>query len=140
MTIEEIKLIKKSWGCLRGIDSTLLGDVFYSRLFLENPSLENMFKIPKLEQAKKLIDMLDMIVKNLDRLNELSEEIKSMADRHVDYGVKPKQYDQVEKALLWTLEKALSKDWNSNVAEAWTKCYAILKYSMLQSSAADSTK
>ncbi len=140
MTNEEIKIIRRTWRILQGLDTTLLGDVFYSRLFLDEPSLKKMFKISIEQQAKKLVGMLDHIVKRLERLNELSEDIKSMADRHVGYGVKPKHYDHVEKALLWTLEKALGKDWNSNVAEAWTKCYAILKDAMLQSSAADNSK
>lgn len=140
MTNEEIKIIRGTWRSLQGLDTILLGDVFYSRLFLDEPSLKKMFKISQEQQAQKLVDMLDMIVKRLDRLSELSDEIKAMADRHVGYGAKPKHYDHVGKALLWTLEKGLGKDWNSNVAEAWTKCYAILKYSMLQSSAVDSTK
>jgi hemoglobin-like flavoprotein len=68
----------------------------------------------------------------LDRLSELSDEIKAMADRHVGYGAKSKHYDQVGKALLWTLEKGLGKDWKPEVADAWTKCYTILAGAMLQ--------
>ena len=132
MTNEEIKMIRRTWQNLQGLDSTLLGDVFYSRLFLDEPSLEKMFKISKAEQAKKLTDMLDLIVKRLDRLNELSDEIKAMADRHAGYGVKPKHYDQVGKALLWTLEKGLGKDWKPEVEAAWTKCYMILASAMQQ--------
>jgi hemoglobin-like flavoprotein len=132
MTNEEIKIIRRTWRSLQGIDATLLGDVFYSRLFLDEPSLKKMFKISQEQQAKKLVDMLDLIVSRLDRLNELSDEIKAMADRHVGYGAKPKHYDQVGKALLWTLEKGLGKDWKPEVATAWTKCYGILAGAMLQ--------
>lgn len=133
MTNEEIKIIRRTWRSLQGLDPTLLGDVFYSRLFLDEPSLKKMFKISQEQQAKKLVDMLDLIVSRLDRLNELSDEIKAMADRHVGYGAKPKHYDQVGKALLWTLEKGLGKDWKPEVAVAWTKCYGILASVMLQS-------
>ncbi|WP_435354304.1 globin domain-containing protein [Emticicia sp. SJ17W-69] len=135
MTKEEIKIIKSTWRSLQGLDATLLGDVFYSRLFLDEPSLKKMFKISQQEQAKKLIDMLDLIVQRLDRLGELSDEIKAMAERHVGYGAKPKHYDQVGKALLWTLEKGLGKDWKPEVAAAWTKCYGILAGAMLQTTA-----
>lgn len=131
MTSEEIKIIRRSWRSLQGIDAILLGDVFYSRLFLEEPSLEKMFKIPQEQQSKKLIDMLDLIVSRLDRLNELSDEIKAMATRHVGYGVKPKHYSKVGAALLWTLGKALGKDWKPEVEAAWTKCYGILADAMI---------
>ncbi len=135
MTNEEIKIIKKTWRSLQGLDATLLGDVFYSRLFLDEPSLKKMFRISQEQQAKKLVDMLDLVVKRLDRLNELSDEIKAMANRHTGYGVKPKHYEQVRKALLWTLQKGLGKDWQPEVEAAWTKCYTILAGAMMQTAA-----
>ena len=58
-----------------------------------------------------------------------------MPDRQVSYGAKPKHYDPVDKALLWTLEKGLGKDWKPEVAAAWTKCYTILVDAMLQTAA-----
>jgi len=123
MTIKDIKLVKRSWRNLQGINPMLLGDVFYSRLFLENPSLEKMFKTSKEVQSKKLIDMLDLIVKRLDNLEPLTEEIRAMASRHIDYGVKQKHYKQVGEALIWTLQSGLGKDWNAEVEKAWLTCY-----------------
>jgi hemoglobin-like flavoprotein len=132
MTNEEIKIIRRTWRSLQGKDATLLGDVFYSRLFLDEPSLKKMFKISQEQQAKKLVDMLDLIVCRLDRLNELGDEIKAMAERHVGYGAKPKHYEKVGTALIWTLRKGLGKDWNQQVEAAWIKCYSILANVMLQ--------
>ncbi len=106
--------------------------IFYGRLFLEEPSLEKMFKVSKQDQAKKLVDMLDAIVKRLDRLTEISDEINAMAVRHTSYGVKPKHYDQVGKALIWTLKAGLGKDWTKEVETAWMACYTILAKSMLE--------
>jgi len=132
MTNEEIKLIKRTWRKLQGIDSTLLGDVFYSHLFLEDPTLRKMFKSSQEQQSKKLVDMLDFIVSRLDKFNELGDEIKAMAERHVGYGAKPKHYEQVGTTLIWTLRKGLGKDWNQEVEAAWIKCYSILANTMLQ--------
>ena len=130
MTTEQIEIVKKSWRSLQGINTTLLGDVFYSRLFLDEPSLEKMFKASKEVQGKKLMDMLHFIVIRLDKLDDLKVEIKTMADRHLGYGVKPKHYNYVGKALLWTLKIGMGKDWNTNVAEAWTTCYGELSNAM----------
>ena len=43
LTAKDIALIKKSWGFIRNIDQTVVGDVFYSKLFFENPELRKMF-------------------------------------------------------------------------------------------------
>jgi hemoglobin-like flavoprotein len=43
MTPHEISLIKKSWSIFRDIEPSIVADVFYSRLFLENPELRRMF-------------------------------------------------------------------------------------------------
>jgi nitric oxide dioxygenase len=131
MTNEQVKIIRNTWRSLQGVDPTLLGDVFYSRLFLKEPSLRKMFQVPRDVQAKKLIDMLDLIVSRLDRLNEVSEDIRQLAIRHVGYGVKPKHYEDVGKALLWTVSKGLGKDWNPEVEAAWTACYTLLMDAML---------
>ncbi|GAB3520243.1 globin domain-containing protein [Emticicia fontis] len=131
MTSEQVKIIRNTWRSLQGVDATLLGDVFYSRLFLKEPSLRKMFNVPKEVQAKKLIDMLDLIVSRLDRLNEVSEDIRQLAKRHVGYGVKPKHYEDVGKALLWSISKGLGKDWNPKVEAAWAACYATLTDAMI---------
>ncbi len=131
MTSREIKLIRQSWQNLLGVDSTLLGDVFYSRLFFEEPDLEKMFKTTKEQQARKLVEMIDLIVSRLDRLHEVSQEIKEMAERHQSYGVKPKHYGMVGKALIWTIKNGMGKDWNQELEDAWIKCYSIMTGAML---------
>lgn len=130
MTKKEIDIVKKSWRKLKGINPILLGDVFYSKLFLLNPSLEKMFKSPKEIQSKKLVEMLHSIVLNLENLDGLTTEIEKMADSHQGYGAKPKHYKSVGEALIWTLANALGKDWNEEVQHAWIACYTILANKM----------
>ena len=134
MTSEEIKIVKQTWRILQKIDPLLLGDVFYSRLFMEDPTLERMFKSSREVQAKKLIDMLDLIVTRLNRLHELADDIKALADRHVAYGVKPSHYATVGSALIWTLQAGLGKDWSPAAEKAWVNCYGVLAKAMVPSS------
>ena len=131
MTTQQVSLIKNTWKVFQTIDPVLVGNVFYSKLFLTDPKLRRMFNVSKDEQSKKLIEMLNIIVGRLDRLDELTEDIKQLAIRHVSYGVKPKHYDVVGNALYWTLEQGLGKDWNENVKEAWTDCYVLLSQTMI---------
>jgi len=113
------------------MDPALVGDVFYSKLFAENPSLRRMFPKQMDEQYKKLINMLSIIVARLDHIDELTADIEAMAQRHAGYGVKPEHYRLVGSALLWVLEHGLGKDWNDDVKEAWQNCYTLLADTMI---------
>ena len=134
MTSEQILLVKKTWKVFRGISPETVGDLFYSKLFTDNPSLRKMFPTNMQQQYQKLIDMLNAIVIRLDRLDALTEEIAAMAQRHVQYGVRPAHYKLVGTALLWTLQKGLGEDWTNEVKNAWTTCYTILADTMINSS------
>lgn len=132
MTDAEIRLVKQSWRILRAIDPAIVGDLFYSKLFMANPSLRNMFPKKMDEQYNKLIDMLSVIIARLDRMDELNDDIAAMARRHVHYGVRPAHYKLVGNALLWTLRQGLGQDWTLDVEQAWTKCYANLADTMMR--------
>jgi len=134
MTKEQIILVKRSWSIFREIDPTVVGDVFYSKLFFDMPYLEKLFHTPKEEQSRKLIEMLSVIVGRLDNLEELTEEIKQLAIRHVQYGVKEQHYKAVGTALLWTLQQGLGRDWNEEIKEAWASCFHVLSTTMINAS------
>ncbi len=131
MTPEQIQLVKKTWRVFRGIKPETVGDLFYSKLFADNPGLRKMFPRNMQEQYQKLIDMLNAIVIRLNQLEELSDEIAAMARRHEGYGVKTSHYKLVGAALLWTLQKGLGDDWTPEVEKAWTTCYTVLSDTMI---------
>ena len=134
MTEDQILLVKKTWKIFRGIDPIIVGDTFYSKLFSDNPAVKKMFPQQMEEQYKKLMDMLSIVVARLDRLDELADAIAEMAQRHVQYGVRPAHYKLVGNALLWTLEQGLGNDWSTAVKEAWVECYASLAEAMINAS------
>lgn len=134
MTKEQISLVKKTWGIFREIDPVLVGDVFYSKLFFDMPRLKNLFHVSKEDQAKKLVEMLTVIVGRLDNLEGFTEEIKQLAIRHVQYEVKVHHYKAIGAALLWTLQQGLGRDWNQEVKEAWSTCFQILSTTMINAS------
>ncbi len=109
----------------------MIGDVFYSRLFLLMPSLRPMFKSSMKEQYEKIVDMLSAIVSKLENLEELTEDIRQLAIRHAGYGVMPAHYKVVGDALLWTLAKGLGKEWTDEMATAWSNCYTLLSDTMI---------
>jgi hemoglobin-like flavoprotein len=131
LTKNETALIKKSWGLLRNIDPVVLGDVFYSKLFFDNPELRKMFPEDMEGQCRKLLDMLNTIIERLEKIDELKGDIVAMAKRHEGYGVKSEHYSMVGIALIWTLQKRLGAEWTDEVRSAWVNCYAILSGTMI---------
>lgn len=134
MTQEQVKLVKQSWKLFRNIDAAVVGDLFYSKLFADHPSLKKMFPKDMSQQYNKLIDMITIIVIRLDQLDLLTGDIAAMAQRHTGYGVKPAHYTAVGESLLWTLEKGLGKDWTPDVKDAWVTCYTLLASTMIAAS------
>jgi len=132
MTAEQIALVKKSWRVFRDIDPVLIGDVFYSKLFLELPHVKHLFKTSRDVQSRKLIDMLSVIVGRLDRLDEITEDIQQLAIRHVTYGAKPEHYKAIGRTLIWTLRQGLGVDWTPELEEAWISCYKTLSDTMIK--------
>jgi len=131
LTKKEIALIKKSWGFIRKIDKAVVGDIFYNKLFFDNPELRKMFPQNMEEQYQKLLDMLNTIVERLEKLDELKGDIVAMAKRHKGYGVKPQHYTMAGIALIWALQKTLADEWNEDIRSAWVNCYAILSGTMI---------
>jgi hemoglobin-like flavoprotein len=131
LTKNETALIQKSWQLINKMDPAVLGDVFYSKLFFDNPELRKMFPENMTAQYQKFFDMLNTIIDRLDKLDELKGDIVAMAKRHKGYGVNPYHYSLVGVALLWTLQKSLGNDWNDEVRSAWVNCYSILSGTMI---------
>lgn len=131
MTEKQIILVKKSWKVFRDIDPHKIGDVFYSKLFLDHPELRRMFPRNMDEQYRKLIDMLSTVVARLDNMDDLTNDIAAMARRHASYGVKNQHYKMVGDALLWTLQHGIGKDWTNEHLDAWSTCYNELAEAMM---------
>jgi hemoglobin-like flavoprotein len=126
MTQEQIALVKNSWKIFRNIEASIIADVFYTKLFFDTPRLRRMFPKDMDLQYKKLIDMLTSIVSKLDNADQIDDELKVLAIRHVGYGVRKEHYKLVGNALIWTLEKGLGHDWNDKLKESWLACYTMI--------------
>jgi hemoglobin-like flavoprotein len=134
MKPEQIKLVKRTWKILMGVDPKIIGDAFYSKLFADQPTIRKLFPTDMNQQYIKLVDMLSSIIMNLDHPESISSDIVAMSKRHTGYGVKPSHYTMVGSALLWTLKQGLGSEWNQEIEDAWTICYNSLADAMIQNS------
>ena len=86
-------------------------------------------------QYQKLIEMINLVIARLDRLEELTPDIALMAIRHKGYGVKQYHYQLVGNALLWTLQKGIGNAWTEELNDAWVACYTTLSATMIDAAA-----
>ncbi len=138
MTNQQINYVKSTWAMVASLDAEMVGGLFYNRLFEIAPEVRGMFRGPIPEQSKKLLTMIGYVIKKLDKLDDIIDEVAKLAQRHVQYGVTAEHYNVVAVALLWTLEKGLGEHWTEEVKEAWVLCYTTLAGAMI--AAADEVK
>jgi hemoglobin-like flavoprotein len=129
MTNEQINLVKSSFAKIEPVAEEA-ARLFYTRLFELDPGLRELFKGDMNEQGRKLMRMIGLAVKGLDRIEELVPAVQALGARHAGYGVKDHHYKTVAAALLCTLEEALGADFTIKTKEAWTTVYNLLAQTM----------
>lgn len=109
--------------------------LFYNRLFELDPSLRPLFRSDLQEQGRKLMTMLQVVVKGLARPEQLLPAVEALGRRHAAYGVAPAHYGTVGAALLWTLAQGLGDGFTPAVEAAWAAAYELLAGVMMSAAA-----
>jgi hemoglobin-like flavoprotein len=129
MTTGQKELVKASFEQLIPIADTAAA-LFYARLFELDPELSLIFKTNMVEQGRKLIQMIAMVVTGLDRLSELLPALEALGARHASYGVRERDYETVGNALIWAIQELLGDDFTVEIKEAWVEVYSLLASAM----------
>ena len=138
MTPTEVGLIRASWAAVEPIADTA-ASLFYGRLFELDPALERLFRRTDMAaQRKVLMQTLAVVVKSLDRLDQIVPAVQALGRRHAGYGVREAHYDTVGSALLWTLEQGLGEAFTPPIRAAWTAAYGTLASVMIEAAKAES--
>jgi hemoglobin-like flavoprotein len=112
--------------------------LFYDRLFEIDPSTRPLFASTGMtEQGKKLMQMINVAVASLERLDAIRSAVKDLGRRHEGYGVREEHYESVGAALLWTLGQGLGEEFTLEVEEAWAETYETLTAIMKDGAAAE---
>ena len=135
MNREQITLVQESFEKVAPI-ADAAATLFYGRLFDLDPALESLFKGDMVEQGRKLMQMIGVAVKSLDRLEQVLPAVQALGARHAGYGVREKHYDTVGSALIWTLRKGLGEDFTPETEAAWAEVYTTLAGVMKDAQAA----
>jgi hemoglobin-like flavoprotein len=82
------------------------------------------------------MQMLTVVVRGLDRLDQLVPAVEALGRRHAGYRVQDSHYHTVASALVWTLGKGLGDAFTPAVKAAWIEAYTLLA-TVMQRAAAD---
>jgi hemoglobin-like flavoprotein len=131
MTPRQIALVQATWKQVEPLAQQAAA-LFYSRLFLLDPTLKRLFKGDMQEQGWKVMSMISLAVSSLSRLESIVPAVQALGRRHAGYGVQPRHYATVGAALIWTLEQGLGKAFTKEVEDAWRAAYGVLAATMQQ--------
>jgi hemoglobin-like flavoprotein len=134
MTPQQIAIVQTTWQQVVPI-ADAAAKLFYSRLFLLDPSLEPMFTGNAADQRRRVMTMIGVAVTGLTRVDTIAPVLRNLGARHVDYGVRDEHYATVGAALLWTLEQGLGDKFTPDAREAWTAAYMLIASTMQEGAA-----
>ena len=130
MTPRQIALVRESFAKVVPIKEQAAA-LFYERLFAIDPSTRPLFRGDMKSQGAKLMAAIAAVVKSLDRIDTMLDDLRTLARRHDGYGVRPEHYASVGAALLWTLEQGLGFGFTPEVRDAWAAAYGLLSSAMI---------
>ncbi len=137
----EKAIIRDSWRLVVPIADTA-AELFYKRLFELQPEYRSLFPEDMSGQKRKLVVMLNFIVKSLDWpdsawRDDVQDEddlflvMLALGRRHSDlYRIPDASYDVVGAALLWALDYGLGKKFDAPCRAAWTRVYTLVSTAM----------
>ena len=132
MTPAEQELIRSSWAAVEPIADDA-AKLFYARLFHLDPRAAALFRHADMEKQRMvLMQTLRVVVRNIDRLDQIIPEVEALGRRHAGYGVRAEQYATVGSALLWTLEQGLGDEFTEEIANAWADAYRRVSSAMIE--------
>lgn len=135
MTPDQMALVHRSLCELQPV-AALAAQRFYTRLFELDPGLRPLFRGELVNQGGKWMAMLVLAVGLLEDPSKLDAMLQRLGQRHAGYGVQPRHYDTVGRALLDTLAGLLGAGFTPALRAAWAALYAQVARTMCEAAAA----
>lgn len=134
MLPEQAAAFQRSFAHARRI-GPLFAATFYRELFAIEPELHVLFGNDPIEQGKHLMGALSRIVDGIDAPETVLPFARSLAQRHVGYGVEARHYIAFATALVRTLRHELAEEFTPAVREAWGAAIQVLSETMMTADA-----
>jgi hemoglobin-like flavoprotein len=125
LTPAQVGIVQDSFRRL-GPQTAEASRIFYDELFRISPELRELFPNDISAHKLKFAQMLAGLVRSLDQIAAVSDEIIDLGRRHISYDVEDGHYAAVGEALLWTLSRVLGTEFTPQAKEAWAAAYDMI--------------
>ena len=123
-------LLKESWGYVEDRSDDLANN-FYARIFLEDPSLRELFPVAMTEQRTRSVQSLVSIIQMVDDPDSLEGYLSALGRAHRRFHVEPQHYGVVGVALMASLREYAGDRWTIEYDQAWRDAYDTIATRML---------
>ena len=94
MTHDEAKLVRAAFdGMIRGGKGPQFAKSFYAHLFVAAPEIQEWFPADMVEQNKKLVMTLGVMLKNLPEWHDLAARARALAPQHASFPIRPEHFE-----------------------------------------------
>lgn len=108
---------------------TTITSVFYKNMFNNNPELLNIFNKTNQSRGKQqeaLANMVYQAAANIDRLEDIIEDVSLVAQKHRALNILPEHYPIVGENLLVAIKEVLGDNATDDIMGAWEETYGVL--------------
>lgn len=119
LTDAQKALIRKSFDRLAPA-ADLVATLFFMRLFDVKPKLRDQFPGPIKPQAKLLANTLRIAVLSLNSQHSFKPTLRLLGASLRQNGIEARAYSTMQKALIWSFDKSLEKEFTYATKRAWT--------------------
>lgn len=131
MNADQIQLIRSTWSAVHPAAHRVTG-LFYARLFQLDPSLEPRIGRQSMQQAQRLMALMETAICGLDRLPALRRMLLHFGKRYATCGIRPGDYATFGAAWLWALGESLGHTFSPAARNAWTSFYGLVARNVRQ--------
>jgi ferredoxin-NADP reductase/hemoglobin-like flavoprotein len=129
MTLDP-KLIHQSFALVEDSAEKVTGH-FYALLFLEDPSLRDMFPPMMDTQRDRLLSALVQVVHHSHEPHTLVDYLQQLGRDHRKFGVQPDHYVTVCRCLLAAMKRFARPGWTAEMDSAWVAAFELISGTMI---------
>ncbi|WJK41468.1 globin domain-containing protein [Solwaraspora sp. WMMA2056] len=130
------QLLKESWVLVEEEHDQVAG-YFYARLFLDQPSLRQLFPVHMDTQRRCLVEALVSAVGSIDDPEQFAEYLQGLGRAHRKFHVQPAQYAVFGPALLEALRTVADERWTIEYDQAWSEALQLLTTNLILGAESD---
>jgi NAD(P)H-flavin reductase/hemoglobin-like flavoprotein len=124
------RLIQESFALVEESSEKVAGH-FYALLFLEDPSLRNMFPPMMDGQRDRLLGALVRVVHQVHDPGSLVDYLSQLGRDHRKFGVKPEHYETVGRCLVAAMKRFARPGWTPAMDESWSAAFSFIADTMI---------